>query len=77
MKLSNGKITLNQTLLARMVDELTFQSWAQTKDGQKNRNRPESVLKALTEDKEEPVVSFVTAEEFNKAWEKITNVNNR
>lgn len=77
MKLSGCKITLTQILLARTVDELSFQSWAKTKDGQKNRNRPESVLKALTEEKTDEVVSFMTAEDFNKAWESITNGNNR
>jgi hypothetical protein len=76
MKVSNSKITLTQTLIARMVDELTFQSWAQTKDGQKNRNRPESVLMALTKEPEEEVVSFFTADDFKSAWEKITNGNN-
>ena len=77
MKLSESKITLTQALIARMVDELSFQSWAKTKDGQKNRNRPQSVLKALTEDKQDEVVSFMTAEDFNKAWESITNGYNR
>lgn len=77
MKLSGSKLTLIQTLLARIVDELSFQSWAKTKDGQKNRNRPKSVLKALTEDKEDEIVSFVSAEDFNRAWESITNGNNR
>ena len=77
MKLSESKITLTQALIARMVDELSFQSWAKTKDGQKNRNRPQSVLKALTEDKKDELVSFKTAEDFNKAWESITNVNDR
>ena len=75
MKLSGKRITLTQTLLARITDELSFQSWAKTKDGQKNRNRPESVLKALiTEPKEDETVSFMTADDFDKAWEKIVNV---
>lgn len=77
MKLSGSKITLTQLLLARITDELSFQSWAKTKDGQKNRNRPESVLKMLTEEKKDELVSFMTAEDFNRAWESITNGNNR
>ena len=78
MKLSGSKITLTQVLLARITDELSFQSWAQTKDGQKNRNRPESVLKALvSEPKKDETISFMTAEDFNKAWKEIVNVNNR
>ena len=74
MKLFGGKITLTQTLIARMVDELSFQSWAQTKDGQKNRNRPESVLKALTEEKQDEMVSFITVEDFKRAWKEIVDV---
>ena len=73
MKVSKSKITLTQTLIARMVDELSFQSWAQTKDGQKNRNRPNSILKSLLEDKKDEVESFMTSEDFDKAWEQIVN----
>lgn len=71
MKITGCKITLEQTLFARIVDELSFQSWAQTKDGQKNRNRPVSVLKTLLEDKKDEVEAFMSSEEFDNAWEKI------
>ena len=73
MKIGGTKITLTQTLLARMTDELAFQSWAKTKDGQKGRNRPESVLKLLTTEPEEEVESFLTVDDFKKAWEKIAH----
>ena len=72
MKIAGIKITLEQTLLARIVDELTFQSWAKTKDGQKNRNRPKSVLKTILEEKKEDQnETFLTPDDFDKAWEKI------
>lgn len=72
MHIAGVKITLEQTLFARMVDELSFQSWAKTKDGQKNRNRPKSVLKTILEEKnEDQHETFLTPEDFNKAWEKI------
>lgn len=71
MFVSNSKITLEQTLLARITDELSFQSWAKTKDGQKNRNRPVSVLKTLIEDRTDETEVFLTPEDFNKAWERI------
>lgn len=75
LKLSGCKISLTEMLLARITDELSFQSWAKTKDGQKNRNRPESVLKKLIEEpKEEDLVSFMTADDFEKAWQEIVNV---
>lgn len=75
MKIGGSRITLTQTLLARMTDELSFLSWAKTKDGQKGRNRPESVLKLLTTDKEDEVESFLTVDDFKKAWEKVTHGN--
>ena len=66
---------MTQMLFARMVDELSFQSWAQTKDGQKGRNRPQSVLKSLTEErKEDETVSYLTTDDFKQAWENIVNV---
>lgn len=71
MKLSGAKITLTQTLLARIADELSFQSWAKTKDGQKNRNRPESILKALTTEKVDTNMTYQTIDDFKKAWDKI------
>lgn len=75
MKISESKLTLDQMLFARMIDELSFQSWAQTKDGQKNRNRPKSLLKELTEEKEEEYEKFATADDFLSAWENITREN--
>ena len=75
MKISESKLTLDQMLFARMIDELSFQSWAQTKDGQKNRNRPKSLLKQLTEEKEEEYEKFATADDFLSAWENITREN--
>ena len=73
MKISGAKISLDRILFARIVDELSFISWAKTKDGQKNRNRPISVLKTLTEDKEDEIETFMTSDDFDKAWERITN----
>lgn len=71
---SGQKLTLEQTLLAKMADDLSFQSWAQTKDGQKNRNRPQSILKTLLEEKkEDKIEAFETPQEFNEAWEKIVH----
>ena len=74
MFVSGTKLTLERTLLAKISDELSFQSWAKTKDGQKNRNRPQSILKSLLEDKtEDKAEVFTNAEEFNEAWRKIVN----
>ena len=72
-KLTGRKITLDQWLLARIADELRFQSWAMTKDGKHNRNRPKSVLEQLlgTDKKKEQYATFDTMEEFERMWTEI------
>lgn len=72
MTLSDTQISLSEMLLARAVDELAFIGWTKTKDGSKNRNRPQSVVKALTkQDKSEEVQSFRTPDDFRAAWNDI------
>lgn len=75
MKLSGVNINLIQTLLARTVDELAFLSWAKTKDGQKNRNRPQSVLKTLTEKKKDDFTVYRSADDFRAVWDEIARRN--
>lgn len=74
MRISNQRITLNQMLLARIADELAFISWSKTVDGQKNRNRPQSVLESLMQankEIEEENNSYATGNDFMDAWHKI------
>lgn len=70
--ISGQKLSLEQMLLARIADELSFQSWAQTKDAQRNKNRPKSILSALLgEEKKEEYETFDTFEEFKAKWQSI------
>lgn len=72
MFLSGQKISIDRILIAKAVDELTFQSWAQTKDAQKNKHRPKSVLRTLIgETKKEEYITFDTMEEFEQMWNAI------
>lgn len=72
MHFSNQKIPTDRILLARITDELAFQSWAQTKDAQRNRNRPKSILQAmLGTDKKEEYVTFESMDEFKRLWDSI------
>lgn len=72
-KISGQKITLTEMLLARIADELSFQSWAgYSKDGQHNRNRPKSILGHLMgAEKKEEYATFSTMEEFERMWNEI------
>lgn len=72
MALSGQKVSLERMLMARAVDELAFQSWTQTKDAQRNKNRPKSILQSLMgECKKEEYATFETMEEFQKMWNEI------
>lgn len=72
MFLSGQKQPLDRILMARMVDELSFLSWANSKDGQKNRNRPKSVLQSLLGiEKKEEYATFEDFDEFKRMWDAI------
>lgn len=53
MKLSGMKIPLETMLLATIADKLAMLVWLNSADGQKNRNRPRSILSELIGEKEE------------------------
>ena len=69
MRLAGAKLTLNQTLLAFMVDNLQFISWSKTKNGQKGRKRPKSILKKLLgQDKKEEELEVFDSPEAYERW---------
>ena len=73
MQVSGQKIKLDSALLAASLDRLSMLLWARTKDGEKNRRRPKSILDTLTKekDKKDQVVAFESAEEFMEARRRI------
>ena len=74
MALSGQKISMETAILARIADDIAFIAWANSKDGQKNRNRPKSILQTLLGNDKKPVEyeGFKTAAEFEKRWKEIT-----
>ena len=54
LRLSGMSVPSDVMLLAAAVDKLAWLVWAQTTDGQKGRNRPESVLEELLGRHSEP-----------------------
>lgn len=72
MAMSDQKIPLETILLAGVVDRLNILIWQKTKDGQRNSNRPASVVENLTakpKDREE--VAFKSGEDFETARQEI------
>lgn len=72
MKMSGQKMSIGTMLQAAALDELAFLAWTKTKDAEKGRNRPESVLtKLLGEEKESEIQSFSSADEFERKRREI------
>ncbi|MDF2902433.1 MAG: phage protein [Bacillus sp. (in: firmicutes)] len=73
MKLSGQKIPLDTLLLAGISDNLRLLLWTKTKDGQKNVNRPESILHKLSENnpREKEEIIFESGEDFEKMRQQL------
>lgn len=72
-KISKRTIDLEQTLLAIIADRLGIIAWQRSKDGQKNRNRPKSILEVLLgQDKKKDELEVFTDQESFEEWYKRT-----
>lgn len=72
-KYSGVKIDTIPLLLARIFDQLNILLWMNTEDGQKNRNRPESLADMLTGkcENKNSIAAFDTVEQFEVERQKI------
>ena len=61
---------VNTILLASMVDRLSFIAWTKTKDAEKHRNRPQSILANLYK-KDNDTTAFATSQDFEAARRRI------
>lgn len=67
MKINNRTLTTTQMLLAFAVDSLNYLVWTKTKDGEKGRNRPKSIINIINnETKANETKGFETPEEFER-----------
>ena len=64
MAIAKEEFTLEQLLLMKMTDQLSLLLWAQTKDGQKGRNKPALLLSKKEQSK---IESFPSIENYEKA----------
>lgn len=63
---SGTKLSIDTTLLTLIFDVVNWLKWAQTKDASKGRNRPKSIYEALTQPKEDKIMTFASGEEFER-----------
>lgn len=65
MKMAGTGVSSDLLLQASMVDCLNLLVWMQTRDGQKNRRRPRSIVSVLTgEEQRNAIQAFESEEEF-------------
>ena len=77
MKQADLNVPLNTVLLAKLYDDFELYLWSMTKDGEHNRNRPESIADKLLDNDEtdkDDYKGFDTPEELKKARAKIIEV---
>lgn len=68
MKLSGKTVSLDTLLTAGIVDRLGVLVWAQTKDGQKGKNKPTMIVESLVTKgpKETDIIICNSGEDFKK-----------
>lgn len=58
-------------LLAHIVDNTATNVYFKTKDAQKGKNKPKSVVELLTKKPKEHARRFMTGEDFDKEWRRL------
>lgn len=72
LKLAGQRVGINTLLLALAVDRLGLLVWSKTKDGQKGRNQPRSLVDSLNHVVKEPeTMVFESSEDFERMKNKI------
>ena len=77
MRMSGSEVTQTELMVAAAVDRLSMLLWSKTEDCRNGINRPQSLVKIMTGQKQEEVSSagFNTAEEYEAEWKRITGVS--
>lgn len=69
--LSGQKTSIETVLLAQIADSLQLLVWFRTKDGQRNVNRPKSIVEELTKDRSEEYAEYDSIEAYEAARKRI------
>lgn len=74
MRLSGMKVPLDLVLSAAAVDRLSLLVWAQSKEAEKGRNRPDSLVSELLGEGKRggDICAFSSGDEFEAARKKMT-----
>lgn len=72
-EINKKDFTLQEILLANIADRLSLIWWSKTKDGQKNRNKPQMITEIMmpSEKPKAPHMVFDSADDFEAMRRKI------
>ena len=74
MKLSGNEISFDTMLLAGIFDKVNLLFWTKTKDAEKNKNRPTSIVEMLNgKDSKTDILTFKSGNDFEKQRQVIVN----
>lgn len=70
-RMSHQIVTFDELLMALLIDGVNLLVWQNTKDGAKNRNRPESLYKKFTEQEKpkDELEVFTSIEAYDKWYQ--------
>lgn len=71
MAINGLKVDLYTLLLAHIADNTAINVYFKTKDAEKKRNQPKSLVKSLTMDKSEIARGFDSGDDFIKEWNRL------
>lgn len=67
MKITNRKLTYEQSVNTMILDGINWLKWSKTKDGLKGIGMPKSIYKqicVIEEEKESDIITFDSGEDF-------------
>ncbi len=73
IKMTGQRVSTETILQAASVDALNLLVWFKTKEAQKGRNRPKSLVQKLMQDPTTEVVAFDTVTEFEETRKRLIN----
>lgn len=70
MAMSDEKLTVDQMLLAGILDSFSILLWSKTKDAQNGINQPKSIIDTTNSNQNQEITSFENGEDFMQLRKK-------
>ena len=71
LKINGLRVDTKTLLLAHIADNTAINVYAKTKDATTGKNKPKSLLRALTKNEEKTTREFETGDDFIEEWRKL------